>query len=260
MHTFFYSYEQYCYYYLKLLSRSIPALIKLLIIGDSLHLDGFVFELPGKEFGEDVTSFGEGVRRVLKCLSDNDPNGHHCMDRSTIGGNGWCFELCYIPIFVTTFAPCYPTNHSRYSFGTENGFILLQPMYSFLIHDIGTDTPITNWDNPTTARDKIRHAYKINGRPYYIRDTIRYPMSHDLVKPIVEGPGNIIEWWKKENEEKSEEESELLQNTNKENQSGDYQSHDGTRTDKHHHSQDDSNGEHDCVRQRNRTDEEDHDN
>ncbi len=182
------------------LYRSIPALIKLLIVGDSLHLDGFVFELPGKRFCGDVTTFGEGVRRVLKCLSDNDPDQHHCMNRSIIGGLGWCFELCGIPIFVTTFAPCYPSNHSRYSFGTENGFILLQPMYSFVIHDIGTDTPFTNWENPTTPRDKIRNAYKINGRPYYIRDTIRYPMSHDLVKPIIEGPGNIVEWWKNSEE------------------------------------------------------------
>ena len=70
-------------------------------------------------------------------------------------------------------------------------------MYSFAIHDMGEDTLHTNWDNPQTAHDKIRVAFKDNGRPYYIRDTVRYHMVHDIVKPLVEGPGNeVIEWWK----------------------------------------------------------------
>ena len=30
--------------------RSLPALVKFLAVGATLHLDGFVFELPGDEF------------------------------------------------------------------------------------------------------------------------------------------------------------------------------------------------------------------
>ena len=176
--------------------RSVPALIKFLILGPSLRLDAFVFELPGDEFGYDVDKFGQGVRRVLTRISDHDPAGRHCMNRSYVSLKGWSFEFDDIPIFVTTFAPCYPENHSRYAFGAENGFVLLQPMYSFAIHDIGPDTPHTNWDNPKTVRDRIRVAYKENGRPYRIRDTLYYPMAEDLVKPLEEGPGNVVEWWK----------------------------------------------------------------
>ena len=176
--------------------RSIPTLIKFFAIGESLHLDGFVFELPGEEFGKDTESFGEGVRRVLSYISEQDPAGYHCMNKSFVSQIGWSFEFNTFPIFVTTFAPCYPENHSRYAFGAVNAFILLQPMYSFAIHEIGHDTPATNWDNPQTIRDKIRVAYKENGRPYYIRDTVYYPMAHDIVKPLIEGPGNVVEWWK----------------------------------------------------------------
>ncbi len=68
-------------------------------------------------------------------------------------------------------------------------------MYSFAIHDIGDDTPLTNWDEPKTVRDKIRCAYKENNRGYYIRDTVVYPAAHDVVKPLKEGPGHVIEWW-----------------------------------------------------------------
>ena len=93
--------------------RSLPTLIKFLSVGSILHLDGFVIELPGDEFGQDVHKFGEGVRRVLKCISDHDPSGFHCMDRSYMSKIGWSFEFGGVPIFVTTFAPCYPDNHSR---------------------------------------------------------------------------------------------------------------------------------------------------
>ena len=91
----------------------MPALVKFFSVGPSLHLDGFVFELPGGEFGQDVHQFGGGVRRVLKCISNNDPAGFHCMNKSYISKVGWSFEFDSVPIFVTTFAPCYPENHSR---------------------------------------------------------------------------------------------------------------------------------------------------
>ena len=102
----------------------------------------------------------------------------------------------------------------RYVFGAENAFILLQPMYSFAIHDIGKDTPHTNWDYPVTVRDKIRVSYKENDRGYHIRDTIVYPAAHDIVKPLKEGTGEVIEWWKDPNspeeENREDEESSKL--------------------------------------------------
>ena len=130
------------------------------------------------------------------------------MNKSYMSGVGWSFEFDSIPIFVTTFAPCYPENHSRFAFNAKSGFILLQPMYSFAIHDIGRETPHTNWDNPETVRDKIRVAYKENGRPYQIRETVYYPQAHDLVKPLEEGPGRVFEWWRPDKSEREEEEKE----------------------------------------------------
>ena len=178
--------------------------IKFLTVGSTLHLDGFVFALPGKEFGHDIQQFGQGVRRVLKCISDHDPKGFHCMNKSYLSKVGWSFEFNGVPIFITTFAPCYPSNHARFAFGAEQAFILFQPMYSFAIHDIGQDTPHTNWDNPTTVRDKIRIAFKENNRGYYIRDTIYYPAAHDIVKPLKEGEGEVVEWWREPVEKKGE--------------------------------------------------------
>lgn len=182
--------------------------IKFLTVGPALHLDGFVFSLPGEEFGHDVHKFGQGVRRVLRCISDHDPAGFHCMNKSYLSKVGWSFEFNAVPIFVTTFAPCYPSNHARFAFGAEQAFVLFQPMYSFAIHDIGNDTPHTNWDNPVTVRDKIRVAFKENNREYYIRDTIYYPAAHDIVKPLKEGVGELVEWWRDPDKEKEREEEE----------------------------------------------------
>lgn len=174
--------------------RSLPAFIKFVAVSPYLHLDGFVFALPGAEFGLDVHKFGQGVCRVLKVISDADPYGFHCMDKSYISKIGWSFEFAGAPIFVTTFAPCYPESHSRYSFGSESCFLLLQPMSSFAIHNVGEDTPTTNWDHPHTPRDRIRVAYRDNGRPYNIRNTVMYPQAQDVVKPLKDGE-SVVCWW-----------------------------------------------------------------
>lgn len=167
---------------------------KFLAIGFYRQLDGFVLELPA-EFGASVERFGEGVRRVLTCLSEADPGGVHCMRKSYIGGRGWYFEFNRTSIFVTTFAPCYPENHSRFTFGAHACFILLQPEYSFALKDLSADTPETNWDKPRTVRDRIRVAYKQHGREYLVRDTVYYPPAWDIVKPLTfDGP--VVEWWK----------------------------------------------------------------
>lgn len=94
--------------------RSLPALTKFIAIGSTLHLDGFLFELPGNQFSQDVVSFGEGVWHVLKCISDADPKGYCCMNKSFLSKIGWSFEFNGAPIFVTTFSSCYPENHSRF--------------------------------------------------------------------------------------------------------------------------------------------------
>lgn len=182
-----------------------------------LHLDGFLFEvrytapkcphllskshilvlhqIPGKEFGETVEQFGEAVRRLLCVISQNDPQGVDCMKKSYIGKRGWWFEFDGESFFVTTFAPCYPSAHSRHAFGiTDRSFVLFQPEFSFAWHDIGDDTPETNWGAPETIRDKIRVEYKKHNREYEIPSTIYYSPAQYIVDPINKGDPRI-EWW-----------------------------------------------------------------
>jgi hypothetical protein len=72
--------------------------------------------------------------------------------------------------------------------------IKFQPEISFAFHNLPNDTPHTNWDEPRTVRDKIRANFRQNNREYLIRDTIRYPMCHDMIKPLCKND-EIIKWW-----------------------------------------------------------------
>ncbi|XP_045163543.2 uncharacterized protein LOC123527890 [Mercenaria mercenaria] len=175
--------------------RLLPMLLKFTIKCSSQKLDAFLIELPGKIYGENVQDFGDGIYKVLKVISDNDPAKIHCMNKSYIDKRGWVFEFNKVTFFITTFAPFYPENHPRYAFGAKDCYILLQPEMSFAFHDLPPDTTETNWDQPQTVRDKIRVAFKDAGRSYYIPDSVYSPMVFEILRPISEQDSSY-EWWK----------------------------------------------------------------
>jgi len=176
---------------------SLPSLELFIEAYQSMHLDGFVFEMRGRELCPNVETFGQTIQRVLWTLSEADPAGVHCMRKSYIDKRGWCFEFANETFFVTTFAPCYGVDSSRYTFDadSESCFLLLQPEFSFAQRDIGDDTPETNWDDPKTIRDRIRVEYKKHGREYEIPDSIVYPPASHIVRPLHIGEP-VVTWWR----------------------------------------------------------------
>jgi hypothetical protein len=133
----------------------------------------------------------------LKTISENDPNERNCIKSPKIDKKGWHFEFNSVLIFLTTFAPCYPNTNARFNFGVKDScFVLLQPYDSFSFHKLSPDTPHTNWDSPQTERDKIRVNYKNSGRKYFIPDSVYYPSSEHIVKPLVDNGIEFINWWK----------------------------------------------------------------
>lgn len=126
-------------------------------------------------------------------MAKNDPSNRNCME-SKIDRSGWVFEFSKITFFISTFLPIYNENHSRFTFGVKECFILLQPEVSFLAKNLTPDTPQTNWTNPITVRDKIRVAFKNSNKQYLIRNTVNYPMAHDMIKPI-DNNELVIKWW-----------------------------------------------------------------
>jgi len=168
------------------------------------NLDGFCIGLPGDGSTEDL---GRRVRSVLTALSESDPANEHMMRKKYIGNRGWRFRFGGADFFVTTFAPCYPPTSSRYAFGAENAFILLQPEMSFLRHKLPNDTPVTS-NPPRTIRDRTRHAFLKAGRGYHIPNTTKYPPAEHLVKPLKDDGETVIHWWIDADEATEEEETE----------------------------------------------------
>lgn len=140
-------------------------------------------------------AFAQTFRKILKVISNNDPKNVRCMDKSYVAKRGWVFEFNKVTFFITTFGPFYPETNSRYAFGCENCFILLQPELSFALHDLTLDTPKTNYDSPVTERDRIRCAYMKAGRPYVVPSDLTQPMAWDMIKPIT-NDDTLIQWWK----------------------------------------------------------------
>jgi hypothetical protein len=71
--------------------KSLKALHTGLNIGRDIKLDGFLFEVRGKQYGDNLDVFGDTVRRVLTAISDHDPNCDHPMDSDIIDKRGWRF-------------------------------------------------------------------------------------------------------------------------------------------------------------------------
>ena len=176
-------------------------------------LDGFVIELRG-EHGASVAAFSGAVRRVLTKISsfDPDPLGGALApggNKTRVAHRGWHFRLAGVPLFVTTFAPCYNKRSSRFmDIGaapctpplSESSFVLLQPEASFARHRLPPDTPVTRWkdgsgsDAPLTDRDRARRAFVAAGRPYRIPPSAFYPPAEHIVAPESYGDP-VVRWW-----------------------------------------------------------------
>ena len=186
----------------QIVQKSVPMLLKFLERSDDENLDGFVFEIPDKEekFGSCVQTFASLVRRVLCTISDMDPAREFSARKRYVGDNAWYFTFANKPIFVTTFAPCYKSTHSRFTYGVKSCFILLQPEVSFLRHNLPFDTPQTNWQSPQTIRDRIRISFWNAGQEYYIPRSRVYPAAEHIVKPLIDDGQHVVKWWTKEAE------------------------------------------------------------
>lgn len=181
-----------------------PTFLQFLLRGEVEKLDGFVFEVRSSKAG-DVRAVGETVRRVLSCLSRLDPSGEDCMSKSYIHTTAWHFTFSRVPIFITSFASCYPRSHCRFAYGAppDSVFVLLQPEYSFLHHGMVHDRPDTNWDEPRDMRDRIRISFRRAEQAYFIPPSISYPVVEHIVKPLGDcSTAQPVPWFRAQEDDK----------------------------------------------------------
>jgi hypothetical protein len=183
------------------ISYCVDSITKFMSIAESTNVDGYLIEVVGEQYGNSVDAFAVTVRKVLQVISRSDPSGLSCIDMPSINKPSWYFSFGGVPVFVTSFAPCYTPSHCRYmhhngsSGKKDRCFILLQPEASFLRRGIDADSPHTNWLNPTTPRDMIRCQFKRNGREYHVPETTSYAVAASYVLPMNCIRGNGISFW-----------------------------------------------------------------
>ena len=147
------------------------------------------------------------------------------MERRYIHSPSWVFSFAGTEFFVTTFAPCYPHDSSRYQFGVADAaFVLLQPYHSFMLHRVGVQTPRShtfpnsgssngssngssgNANNggdvqqrQLDVRDEIRLRFARHGRPYFVPEhPTRMSNAYDVVPPRTEH-STVVRWWRDDN-------------------------------------------------------------
>ena len=178
------------------IQRSVPAFT--LFAATQKGIDGFLFSIPGVHVGDTIEHFAASFNRLLRRLSDIDPEGYHCMRRSYVADRGWTFSFASAEFFVTSFSPCYGIDNARYTYGvTYRIFVFFQPYHSFIHHDVGPDKAFgdTEWEHPVLIRDKIRCRFYAHNQKYFIPDDpLHYPVGRQFVPALDNSP--TVEWWK----------------------------------------------------------------
>lgn len=143
--------------------------------------------------------FAATVRSALSVLSKCDPSGLDPLRMKSISSSSWYFSFDMVPMFITTFAPCYPRTNPRHlhltSDNLDSCFLLLQPENSFLRHGIGADEPSTNWNYPHTMRDKIRVNFRARGQEYFVPPSLTYPVAATFVQGEHSMLGLPVPFW-----------------------------------------------------------------
>ncbi|XP_005112877.1 uncharacterized protein LOC101859301 [Aplysia californica] len=193
----------------------IPTFYKFTLAFQPLRLDAFLIELPGSLYGTDIQALSKAVRTVLLTLREHDlklrraaVNARADFDEPTRKSQlellvehperwdrrNWVFEFNRVTFFITSFAPFYPEENSRYSFGCADCYMLFQPEMSFALHDLPPDTAETNWECPVNVRDRIRVAFREAGREYEAPMKVKEPMVYEIVKRV-HPQDDVIKWW-----------------------------------------------------------------
>ncbi len=129
-------------------------------LSQAFKVDGYVIDLVDPKYGYSIEALARSMHAALRYLSDFDPACQRSMDQ-TIEDPAWCFAFGGEKIFINTFAPCYPENHSRYGFGSQSTMIVMQPRHSFA-HVIRPDESTLS---PTICQ-RIRRVFNENDRGY----------------------------------------------------------------------------------------------
>ncbi len=170
------------------MDRVIEDMCDFLDVAREQRLDGYVLELPGVGFAENLEMLAHTLHRVLRALSDRDPVGEHCLNQP-IEDLAWSFALGGDKIFVNTFAPFYPEGHSRYGFGSSSMWVMFQPRHSFGRVAKTGETALS-----PQIRLRIREDHASHNRAYDPKLSAIPYEAYRCIRPLSPGDREV-RWW-----------------------------------------------------------------
>lgn len=151
-------------------------------------LDGAVVWLPA-EAGRSVATLAAAVRPLLVGMAVAESGRDERWVRARIPRSSWRLRIAGQVVYPLAFGPCYGPDSSRYTFGLDASFVLLQPAAAF-----------TRRHDPATgrisgrARELIRAEHRRAGRGYDLALTLSPFECHRVVKPARRGAHPVV-WW-----------------------------------------------------------------
>jgi hypothetical protein len=155
---------------------------------DADELDGLLIELVDPIHGDSPTTLATTLRSVLTSLVSADGGSPEAALQEA-NSDHWWLTLCGTRWFVLVFAPCYPSDSPRHTFGSSSTYVLLQPVSSFDRRATPRGTTITQ-----EIRERIRDAYAARGCPYDGELAQQDVESLKFVWPLQLGD-QPVRWW-----------------------------------------------------------------
>lgn len=149
-------------------------------VGRRDGLDGFVTGCYAPRFIRDLEGVSTLVRRTLRgLLAREGGEDHVAAVLGSVRPTRWWLPFGGERYFLTVFAPVYPANSSRSTFGAPACFLFFQPDHAFERRVLDP----ASWE---AHRVEIRENHRRNGQPY---DSERV----QFVAPLQ--AGETVRWW-----------------------------------------------------------------
>jgi hypothetical protein len=160
--------------------------------------DVIPLELPSEQYAKDIPTLAATLKSALSTLNKQsieelkdlkpDNNGRYWYD-------GWQFSYRDTRFFITTFAPFYRANSSRYNYGLENAIILFQQ------EQLLRDSLPADQQKRNNRKLLVRELFAKRGQSYTNNKTIEPGFgqkAHEAPRYIKPLPGKteVIRWWK----------------------------------------------------------------
>lgn len=150
-------------------------------------LDGWVLALPDSE-GSTIQRLAATLNNLLRALAAVTGDYDDCF-AVPIEHPNWHYQLFGSPVHVLAFGSCYRESSSRYSFGAEGTYLLLQPDQAF-----ERRVPAGAQSIPAATLETIAARYAAAGRPYDV-GLSRLPFqAYKFIKPLETGEP-VVRWW-----------------------------------------------------------------